>query len=176
LPKLKGGLRALYRTLELPGANPLKDAHATLRCRRPRRLRLLRQERPAGPASGTEPGRRPTPRKSPACHTARDSGELYQPRDSDFRRLYSPIGPGLAVTRQLKKAPLNRRDAMDAEADQSQLPRNLSLNGDWFERLLPRSSLCAHRVAAVPLSSPRSIRCNHGQLFKCWANAVGGIA
>lgn len=28
LPKLKGGLRALYRTLELPGANPLKDAHA----------------------------------------------------------------------------------------------------------------------------------------------------
>jgi hypothetical protein len=30
LPKLKGGLRALYRTLELPGANPLKDAHAAL--------------------------------------------------------------------------------------------------------------------------------------------------
>jgi hypothetical protein len=30
LPKLKGGLRALYRTVELPGANPLKDAHAEL--------------------------------------------------------------------------------------------------------------------------------------------------
>jgi len=30
LPKLKGGLRALYRTLELPGANPLRDAHAAL--------------------------------------------------------------------------------------------------------------------------------------------------
>ncbi len=30
LPKLTGGLRALYRTLELPGANPLKDAHAAL--------------------------------------------------------------------------------------------------------------------------------------------------
>jgi hypothetical protein len=30
LPKLKGGQRALYRTLELPGANPLKDAHAAL--------------------------------------------------------------------------------------------------------------------------------------------------
>lgn len=30
LPKLKGGLRALYRTLELPGANPLKEAHAAL--------------------------------------------------------------------------------------------------------------------------------------------------
>ncbi len=30
LSKLKGGLRALYRTLELPGANPLKDAHAAL--------------------------------------------------------------------------------------------------------------------------------------------------
>jgi hypothetical protein len=30
LPKLKGGLRALYRTLELPGANPLNDAHAEL--------------------------------------------------------------------------------------------------------------------------------------------------
>ena len=30
LPNLMGGLRALYRTLELPGANPLKDAHAAL--------------------------------------------------------------------------------------------------------------------------------------------------
>lgn len=30
LPKRKGGLRALYRTLELPGENPLKDAHAAL--------------------------------------------------------------------------------------------------------------------------------------------------
>ncbi len=30
MPKLKGGLRALYRTLELPGANPLRDAHAAL--------------------------------------------------------------------------------------------------------------------------------------------------
>lgn len=30
LRKLYGGLRALYRTLELPGANPLKDAHAAL--------------------------------------------------------------------------------------------------------------------------------------------------
>lgn len=30
LKKMKGGLRALYRTLELPGANPLKDAHAAL--------------------------------------------------------------------------------------------------------------------------------------------------
>ena len=27
---IKGGLRSLYRTLELPGANPLKDAHVTL--------------------------------------------------------------------------------------------------------------------------------------------------
>ena len=30
LKKMKGGLRALYRTVELPGANPLKDAHALL--------------------------------------------------------------------------------------------------------------------------------------------------
>jgi hypothetical protein len=30
LPNIKGGLRALYRTLELPGQNPLKDAHAAL--------------------------------------------------------------------------------------------------------------------------------------------------
>jgi hypothetical protein len=30
LKSMKGGLRALYRTLELPGANPLKDAHAAL--------------------------------------------------------------------------------------------------------------------------------------------------
>ena len=30
LTKIKGGLRALYRTLELPGKNPLKDAHAEL--------------------------------------------------------------------------------------------------------------------------------------------------
>jgi len=30
LPKMKDGLRALYPTLVLPGANPLKDAHAAL--------------------------------------------------------------------------------------------------------------------------------------------------
>ncbi|MBU0641029.1 MAG: hypothetical protein KKB50_19370, partial [Planctomycetes bacterium] len=30
MTKIKGGLRAVYRTLELPGKNPLKDAHATL--------------------------------------------------------------------------------------------------------------------------------------------------
>ena len=30
MSKLKGGLRARYRTFELPGANPLKDAHAAL--------------------------------------------------------------------------------------------------------------------------------------------------
>ena len=30
LQHLQGGLRALYRTLELPGANPLKDAHSAL--------------------------------------------------------------------------------------------------------------------------------------------------
>lgn len=30
LAKMKGGLRAVYRTLELPGKNPLKDAHAAL--------------------------------------------------------------------------------------------------------------------------------------------------
>ena len=29
--KMKGGLRALNRPLELPGANPLKDAHAALK-------------------------------------------------------------------------------------------------------------------------------------------------
>ncbi len=30
LKNIKGGLRAVYRTLELPGRNPLKDAHAAL--------------------------------------------------------------------------------------------------------------------------------------------------
>ncbi|MCP4590864.1 MAG: class I SAM-dependent DNA methyltransferase [bacterium] len=30
LTKITGGLRAVYRTLELPGKNPLKDAHAAL--------------------------------------------------------------------------------------------------------------------------------------------------
>jgi hypothetical protein len=30
LQKIKGGLRTLYRTLELPGGNPLKDVHAAL--------------------------------------------------------------------------------------------------------------------------------------------------
>ena len=30
LPKMKGGLRALYRSLELPGANPLKAVHTAL--------------------------------------------------------------------------------------------------------------------------------------------------
>lgn len=30
LKKIRGGLRAVYRTLELPGKNPLKDVHAAL--------------------------------------------------------------------------------------------------------------------------------------------------
>ena len=30
MQQIDGGLRALYRTLELPGKNPLKDAHAAL--------------------------------------------------------------------------------------------------------------------------------------------------
>lgn len=30
LTKIKGGLRAVYRTLELSGKHPLKDAHAAL--------------------------------------------------------------------------------------------------------------------------------------------------
>jgi SAM-dependent methyltransferase len=30
LARIRGGLRAVYRTLELPGKNPLKDAHAAL--------------------------------------------------------------------------------------------------------------------------------------------------
>jgi len=30
VPTLKGGLRELYRTVDLPGKNPLKDAHAAL--------------------------------------------------------------------------------------------------------------------------------------------------
>jgi len=30
LQQIDGGLRALYRTLELPGKSPLKDAHASL--------------------------------------------------------------------------------------------------------------------------------------------------
>jgi hypothetical protein len=30
LQKIKGGLRAVYRTLELPGQNPLKDVHVAL--------------------------------------------------------------------------------------------------------------------------------------------------
>ncbi len=30
IKKVRGGLRAVYRTLELPGKNPLKDAHAAL--------------------------------------------------------------------------------------------------------------------------------------------------
>jgi hypothetical protein len=30
LKDIRGGLRALYRSLELPGKNPLKDAHVAL--------------------------------------------------------------------------------------------------------------------------------------------------
>lgn len=30
LPSIQGGLRGLYRTLDLPGKNPLRDAHAEL--------------------------------------------------------------------------------------------------------------------------------------------------
>jgi hypothetical protein len=42
LPKIKGGLRALYRMLELPGANLLKDGPRRARHRHPHRLRLHR--------------------------------------------------------------------------------------------------------------------------------------
>ncbi len=55
---------------------------------------------------------------------------------------------------QLKQAQINRRDAMDAETDQSQSPEDLSLKGDWFERHLLRSFLCAHRVSAVRFYTP----------------------
>jgi hypothetical protein len=61
---------------------------------------------------------------------------------------------GLGVTMQLTEAPLNRRNAMDAEADQSQSPEDLSLKGDWFGHPLPRF-LCAHRVSAVRCYVPR---------------------
>ena len=44
LTKIGGGLRAVYRTLERPGKNPLKDAHAALDAAVAGGLRLLGQE------------------------------------------------------------------------------------------------------------------------------------
>jgi hypothetical protein len=38
------------------------------------------------------------------------------------------------ATMQLRKAQMNRRDAMSAETDHSQPFENLSLEDDWFER------------------------------------------
>ena len=64
-----------------------------------------------------------------------------------------------AVSVQLKEARSNRRDAMDAEADHSQPPENLSLQGARFRRLLPRSFLCGHRASAVPLHTLSPNRC-----------------
>ena len=66
-----------------------------------------------------------------------------------------------AVSVQSKEALSNRRGAMDAEADHSQPPENLSLQGGWFGRPLPRSFLRGHRAPAVPLHALRADR--HGQ-------------
>src|ERR1035441_10441170 len=55
---------------------------------------------------------------------------------------------------QLNEGPLNRRDAMTAETDQSQPLEDLSLNGDYVGGLFPRCSLCALRVSAVPWHTP----------------------
>jgi len=58
----------------------------------------------------------------------------------------------LAVTIQLTDAPLNRRDAKDAETDQSQSPENLSLKGHWLAQpLLLFSAL----FASLRFLSPR---------------------
>ena len=47
------------------------------------------------------------------------------------------------------RVPGNRRDAKDAETDQSQSSENLSLKGDWLGQPLPPPFLCALRVSAV---------------------------
>src|SRR5664279_6283180 len=46
------------------------------------------------------------------------------------------------------EAQLNRRDAMSAEADQSQSPEDVSLEGGWFGHSLPLLFLRAHRASA----------------------------
>jgi len=41
-----------------------------------------------------------------------------------------------------------------AEKDQAKALGEMSLNSEWFESLLPRFFLCAHRVSAVPWCAP----------------------
>ena len=55
---------------------------------------------------------------------------------------------------QVKEAQLNRRDAMDAETDQSLSSGNLSLKGDRVAGPFPRSFLWDFRVSAVPWHTP----------------------
>jgi hypothetical protein len=87
LQKTKGGLRAVYRTLELPGKNPLKGARRTRR-RRPRRLRLLREERPPPTTPRLEPRSRRPHRTRRTSHRPRYTARLPQSKIPHHRRLY----------------------------------------------------------------------------------------
>ena len=99
LPKLKGGLHALYRTLELPGANPLKDANAALdaavlaaygfSAKKDLLAQLL--ELNLAVAQRLEHAEPVTPPGIPAGFT--------NPRDSDFRRLHPPAVARLTLSR-----------------------------------------------------------------------------
>jgi hypothetical protein len=51
--------------------------------------------------------------------------------------LINAVGALSDLAMPLTEAQLNRRDAMSAEADQSQSPEDVSLEGDWFGHSLP---------------------------------------
>jgi len=111
LPKLKGGLRALYRTLELPGANPLKDAHAALdtavltaygfSAKKDLLAQLLALNQQV--AAKIEKGESVMPRRAQELSGRREAGDrgLYQ-TVSDRRR--SCLNQGLGVGRSARIA------------------------------------------------------------------------
>ncbi len=102
LPRLKGGLRALYRTLELPGANPLKDAHAALDAAVLASLRLRRKAGFAGPTPRPEPRSRRPDRARGVRHCPRPATGVSGPAiagDGGLHRTITKLTRHLWITR-----------------------------------------------------------------------------
>ena len=73
MAKLGYSLRALYRTLELPGANPLREAHTRLDTAVRAAYGHAQNRRPARLPPRPKPRSRRAPRTRPTRHRARRS-------------------------------------------------------------------------------------------------------
>ena len=91
LTKMKGGLRALYRTLELPGANPLKDAHAALDAAVLTAYGFDAKKDLLAQLLALEPGSRRQDRKRRTRHRPRRAQELSRPEKTGDGGLHPAI-------------------------------------------------------------------------------------